>query len=614
MKNEETTNTTGQVAPATIRAAMHRNGGEFPVDVEDKTSPMTDTKGRRAKNANNDRGPKGYTVPTRVHQDAADAVSKMMRSKNVDPEPNAPVRVDGDDVVDASGKDYREEVQLRPESVPRQSAGKPTRFSRKKRGESPGSYRQANNMADYHVRKGKGNGKGKKAEPKPEPEWKNWQTQCHAHRRDGKNCGNKSTKGSKFCHLLEHQPAKHGVPDYADDPAYSTNDDEQKDAKEYTGPLPEALRKPLLWVWGNFYTPFSWMVVWVFATAMSAKGKAGSAVLAPYHLMRYCTDSVACKWRWRQAVAILAQAMERDQPLLGTNQVLQVLGTHRQIRNTKVVRDPQLLKRVSEGLARKDGGKWKGRHGNTWYKTAAKFFDMTVEARYEENLAKAFLDPNGPNAHCLGIEKFVKDDGTPDVKGARKKFKRSLTTIQNLRQQKGVSDLFYKLGYEFCCQKPETIRVHLDGDKATTYTKAEFTDAYVKQMRTNKTDVFDIFYLVNEDATSLRSGKKVSDPVIVQVAVYSVEKGGKDTGKLFLAVGRKAKGEGYDGPFETQFMRTSKRSPFEHVWDADDELDVMEVVEGDNPEAVKAREDAMIDALQTGRVLSWDDIQSMLAA
>ncbi len=611
MKKDETNNTTGQAADAAIRAAMHRNGGEFPVDVEDKTSQAADTKGRKQNKQNQDRG---YTVPTKVHQDAADTVSKMMRSKNVDPEPNAPVRVDGDDVVDASGKDYREEVQLRPESVPRQAAGKPTRFNKKKRGESPGSYRQATNMAEYHARKGKGKGKGKKDEEKSEPEWKEWQTQCHAHRRDGKQCGNTSRKGSKFCHLIEHQPAKHGVPDYADDPAYSTNDDDQKDAKEYTGPLPEALRKPLLWVWGNFYTPFSWMVVWVFATAMSAKGKAGSAVLAPYHLMRYCTDSVACKWRWRQTVAILAQATERDKPLLGTNQVLQVLGTHRQIRNTKVVRDPQLLQRVSEGLANKDGGKWKGRHGNTWAKTAAKFFDTTVETQYEGNLAKAFLDPNGPNANCHGIEKFVKEDGSPNVSAARKKFKRSLTTIQNLRQKKGVSDVFYKPGYEFCCQKPDTISVKFDGNKAKTYTKAEFIDAYVKQMRNNKTDVFDIFYLVNEDATSLRSGKKVADPVIIQVAVYSVEKDGKDTGKLFIAVGRKAKGKGYTGPFEAQFMRTSKRSPFEHVWDADDELDIMEVVAMDDPEAEKARENAMMNALREGQVLSWDDIQNMLAA
>jgi hypothetical protein len=61
-------------------------------------------------------------------------------------------------------------------------------------------------------------------------------------------------------------------------------------------------------------------------------------------------------------------------------------------------------------------------------------------------------------------------------------------------------------------------------------------------------------------------------------------------------------------------MRTSKRSPFEHVWDADDNLDIMEVVAQDNPEAMKAREDTMIDALREGQVLSWDDIQQMLAA
>jgi hypothetical protein len=607
VKNNETNNTTGQAANAAIRAAMHRNGGEFPVDVEDKTSPKADTKGRGKKSH-------GYVAPSKVHQDAADTVSSMMRAKNVTPEPNAPISADGDDVVDASGRDYREVVELRPETVPRTAAGKPSRYAKRKRGESPGSYRGATDMSEYHTRKGKGKGKGKKDDTKSDkPEWTEYQTQCHALRRDGKQCGNKSRKGSKFCHLLEHQPAKTGVPDYADDPAYTTNDDDQANAEEYTGPLPEALRKPLLWVWGNFYTPFSWMVVWVFATAMSAKGKAGSAVLAPYHLMRYCTDSVACKWRWRQTVAILAQAMERDQPLLGTNQVLQVLGTHRQIRNTNVVRDPKLLKRVSNGLANKDSGKWKGRHGSTWAKTAARFFDQTVEQRYEENLAKAFLDPNGPNSHCQGIEKFVKDDGTPNIKAARQKFKRSLTTINMLREKKGVSSLFYSPLYEFCCEKPTTVTVKFGEGKATAYTKAEFIDAYVKQMRTTKTDIFDVFYLVNEDATCLRSGKKVNDPVIIQVAVYSVEKNGVDTGKLFLGVGRKTN-TGYTGPFESLFMRTSKRSPFEHVWDADDELDVMEVVAESNPEAEKQREDAMMTALREGQVLSWDDIQKMLAA
>ena len=610
MKNDKNEETTGQDA---IRKGMHRNGGEFPADVEDKTSPAADTKGRWNK-------VNQYKVPSRMHQDAADTVSETMRKKNISPDPIAPVRVDGEDVVDASGTDYREEVQLRPESVPRSAAGKPTRFTKKKRGESPGSYRQATNMDKYHASKGKGNTKSNKHKGKDtkseKPEWAEYQTQCHAHRRDGKRCGNTSRKGSKFCHLTEHQPAKHGVPDYADDPAYSIKTDDQEDAKEFTGPLPEALRKPLLWVWGNFYTPFSWMVVWVFATAMSAKGKAGSAVLAPYHLMRYCVDSVACKWRWRQTVAILAQAMDRDKPLLGTSQVLQVLGSHRQIRNTKVKHDTALVQRISEGLASKGkNGKWKGRHGNTWAKTAAKFFDDFVNKRYEENLVMAFLDPNGPNSNCKGIEAFVKDDGTPDVKGARKKFKRSLTTINQLRQKKGVSPSFTdpKYNYEFCCHVSETIHVNLDGIGAKAYTKAEFIDAYVSRMRTSKTDIFDVFYLVDEDATCLRSGKKVADPVIIQVAVYSVEQNGRNVGKVFLGVGRKVK-TGYAGPFESVFVRTSKRSPFEHVWDADDELDVMEVVAKDTPEAVRSRENLMIDALREGQVLDWDEIQSMLTA
>jgi len=609
VKKEETKDTTGQVANAAIRSAMNRNGGEFPADVEDKTSQATDTKGRGQKKHN-----RGYAVPTRVHESAADAVSKTMRAKNVDPEPNAPIRADGDDVVDASGRDYREVVEIRPETVPRRAAGKPSRYAKRKRGESPGSYRDGTNMAEYHAHKGKEKGKGTKTEESSEPEWKNYQTQCHALRRDGKQCGITSRKGSKFCHLKEHQPAKHGIPDYADDPAYSNNDDDQEGAEEYTGPLPEALRKPLLWVWGNFYTPFSWMVVWVFATAMSAKGKAGSAVLAPYHLMRYCTDSVACKWRWRQSVAILAQAMERNQPLLGTNQVLQVLGTHRQIRNTKVVRDPQLLQRVSEGLANKNGGKWKGRHGKTWAKTAANLFDKIVNEQYEKNLVSAFLDPKGPNAICQGIEKYVKEDGTPNVKAARNKFRRALTTIKMLLDRKGVADVWYDPSrYEFCCLLADTVTAKISGKTAKTYTKAEFIDAYVMQMRKNKTDIFDVFYLVDEDATSLRSGKKVSDPVIIQVAVYSVEQNGKDTGKLFLSVGRKTD-TGYSGPFESAFVRTSKRSPFEHVWDADDELDVLEVVAEESPEAVMEREDAMMKALREGQVLSWEDIQAMLTA
>ena len=62
MKKNETNNTTGQAADAAIRAAMHRNGGEFPVDVEDKTSQAADTKGRKQNKQNQDRG---YTVPTR---------------------------------------------------------------------------------------------------------------------------------------------------------------------------------------------------------------------------------------------------------------------------------------------------------------------------------------------------------------------------------------------------------------------------------------------------------------------------------------------------------------------------------------------------------------------
>ena len=92
-----------------------------------------------------------------------------------------------------------------------------------------------------------------------------------------------------------------------------------------------------------------------------------------------------------------------------------------------------------------------------------------------------------------------------------------------------------------------------------------------------------------------------------------MEKDGKDTGKLFIAVGRKAKGKDTLVHLKPSSC-VHQSSPLEHVWDADDELDIMEVVAMDDPEAEKARENAMMNALREGQVLSWDDIQNMLAA
>ena len=242
-------------------------------------------------------------------------------------------------------------------------------------------------MAEYHARKGKGKGKGKKDEEKSEPEEVNGNPMSRAPSR-WQAVWQHVTQGFQILSRIEHQPAKHGVPDYADDPAYSTNDDDQKDAKEYTGPLPEASESPSVGL--GYFTPHShgWLSWPRYCNVR--KGKAGSAVLAPYHLMRYCTDSVACKWRWRQTVAILAQATERDKPLLGTTGRFKCLvhtgrfatprsfATHNFYNACPKDSQTKMVKWKGPGYVGQDRGK---------------FFDTTVETQYEGNLVKAFWTP-----------------------------------------------------------------------------------------------------------------------------------------------------------------------------------------------------------------------------
>jgi len=593
IKKNQTDNAAGVTGH--ISASMQRNGADFGSDVE-----ATNLR-------KNNKGASGYDAPTRTHDAAKNKVADVLKEMNVEPSQNLSVMSDGDsDVIPSSEDDYREEVQLRPHSVPHSSKNRETRFARKNRGDSPGSYKQATPMAEYNNKSRKGSGKKKGADPS-KPAWAELKTQCHALRRNGKQCGNSSRKGSKFCHLKEHSAEKQGVPDYADDPAYksahATDDGD-------SGPLPEGLRKPLLWVWGNFYTPFSWMVVWVFATAMSAKGIFGRAVLAPYHLMNYTVESVACKYRWKHTVAILTQAMGRKKPLLGVGQVLQVLGSHKQIRETKVVYDADLNRRIYDGIAVKQKGKWKGRDGAKQAKKAGVLFDDLAEKRREKNIISAFFDPNGPNANCIGLDKFKKEDGSPNMKAARKKFGKMLTTPQMLREGKRVSPVFTnpKYGYEFCCGDTGTISVTVDKAEVRTYKRDEFIDAYVAAYREKITSKYDVFYLVDKDATRPKNASKgkglewVPDPVVIQVAVYNEN----ETGKLFLGVGRETKA-GYSGPFESLFLRTSKRSPFEHVWDADDELDVIEHIPDREDEIVAD----MMTALEQGAVLGWDEILAM---
>jgi hypothetical protein len=591
-KQKQQTNSAADVI-SHLSASMQRNGADFGSDVE-----ATNLR-------KNNKGASGYDAPTRTHQAAQKQVADVLKEMNVEPTQNLPVMSDGDsDVIPSSEDDYREEVQLRPHSVPHSSKGKETRLARKNRGDSPGSYKQATPMAEYNNKKSR-KGSGKKGADPSKPAWAELKTQCHALRRNGKQCGNTSRKGSKFCHLKEHSAEKQGVPDYADDPAYkSAHDTNDRDS----GPLPEALRRPLLWVWGNFYTPFSWMVVWVFATAMSAKGVFGRAVLAPYHLMNYTVESVACKYRWKHTVAILTQAMGRKKPLLGVGQVLQVLGSHKQIRDSQVVYDTTLTRRIHDGIAHKEKGKWKGRDGAKQAKKAGALFDDLVSKRREQNIISAFFDPNGPNANCIGLDKFKKEDGTPNMKAARKKFGKMLTTPQMLRDGKRVSPVFLdpKFGYEYFCGVSDTLNVTVGNSEVRAYTRNDFVDAYVAAYREKMSSKYDVFYLVNKGAERPKNGKKgldwVSDPVVIQIAVYNEN----ETGKLFLGVGRETK-TGYDGPFESLFLRTSKRSPFEHVWDADDELDVFEHIPSREDEIVAN----MMDTLQQGAVLGWEEILAM---
>ena len=139
------------------------------------------------------------------------------------------------------------------------------------------------------------------------------------------------------------------------------------------------------------------------------------------------------------------------------------------------------------------------------------------------------------------------------------------------------------------------------GRKYQEYTKGEFVDKFVTLKASKFADKYDVFYLVDNKARKPRGAKWIDDPVIIQCATY-VE---KDKAKLFLGVGRKTKAGALTGPFESLFLRTRGRSQFTHVWDADDELDVLEVVP---MEPEKEALDGMIARLEGGETLNWEDL------
>jgi hypothetical protein len=503
------------------------------------------------------------------------------------------------DVVDSGKEDLREQVELRPHMLPQVIGKHKTRFARRGRGKSPGSYREAKPMSEYN----------KRAEKAP---WAKLQTKCKAPQRDSaKTCTRKSRRGSKFCSHPECQSNKHGIPDYAADPAYNTETEQDDSDEEYIGPLPEALRKPLLWVWGNFYTPFSWMVVWVFSVMQSSRGIFGQAIVSPYHLMKYCTHSIACKWKWKQAIAILSQAMSRQHPLLGVGQVLDVLGSHEQTRHARVIRDPNLNKRIMTGIAScGKNGRWSGRNGAKWFKEAKKKWDTLVTARWEGNLLKAYLDPTGVNARCFGLADLTKEDGTPNFSAGKRKFGKALITMSELKKASRKVPQHYKsTNYEFCITKPAKMTLSLSaGSKFTvTYDMEKFIEVYIGRKTEKFASTYDAFYLVDTKARKPRGSKNglvwVEDPVIIQCAAYS--DGG--VGKLFLGVGRKT-ASGFTGPFESLFLRTRGRTPFTHVWDADDELDVMEA---SIVTTTKVAEDDFIARLESGETMTLEDLMTL---
>jgi hypothetical protein len=530
----------------------------------------------------------------RHHNGVDGVVTKFTTKSGVATVSGVPITSDGQNDVDGSGRDYREVVEVRPHMIPTEVGKKPTRYARKQRGKSPGSYRQAQDMKHY----------GKKAP------WAELQTQCHAFQRDGKTrCGAQSRKGSKFCGLPEHSTAKQGIPDYAAEFKAEAEADTYQDDE---GPLPESLQRPLLWVWGNFYTPFSWMVVWVFSVMMSAKGIFGQAIASPQLLMRYTTQSVACKWKWKQTIAILSQSMGRKTPLLSVDQVSQVLGTHEQTRRTRRVDDPFLKERIAKGTAtRNDKGKWTGRNGAKWFKEATKQWTSLTDKVWDANCLKAYLDPKGINARCEGLAELVKEDGTPNMSAAKRKFGKQLISLSEIKKASGKIPAYFKTpNYEFNIAKPTTMKIMISETKSHEYTKDKFVEKYIKLKAERFALKYDVFYLVDEKARRPRGTKKglqwVDDPVIIQCAIYADGEGKDARAKMFLGLGRKTKSGHMTGPFESRFLRTRGASQFAHVWDADDKLDVMEL----KPKRSNKRaEDSIIKRLKAGETLNnWDDL------
>ena len=141
-----------------------------------------------------------------------------------------------------------------------------------------------------------------------------------------------------------------------------------------------------------------------------------------------------------------------------------------------------------------------------------------------------------------------------------------------------------------------------------SYTKDQFVEKFIKLKAEGFASKYEVFYLVDNKARRPRGSKKgivwVDDPVVIQCATY-VE---GDKAKLFLGVGRKTKSGQLTGPFESLFLRSRGRSPFTHVWDADDELDVMEILPAANNEADV---EEMMAKLESGETLTWDDLMTV---
>ena len=144
--------------------------------------------------------------------------------------------------------------------------------------------------------------------------------------------------------------------------------------------------------------------------------------------------------------------------------------------------------------------------------------------------------------------------------------------------------------------------------KVQSYTKDQFVEKFVKLKASNFADKYEVFYLVDEKARRPKGGKKglewVEDPVYIQCATY-VE---GDRSKLFLGVGRKTKSGRLTGPFESLFLRSRGRSPFTHVWDADDELDIVEVLPAVDETVVM---DELMAKLNDGKTLTWNDLMTV---